>query len=131
MKKNNSKIFMSLAVFLLVPSLSIAKKPASEPKICPAELGTELPLPAGKEFEIETYHPETKSYKAFAVEFPDESTMDVTLEALAEASSKIKKDFNLILKNPQDIVGGKFKPEKDLKVLTEEELDARQGCVRK
>lgn len=97
---------------------------------CPNALGSDLDFPKGKAFEVVEYHPETETYRVLSVKFPDESEMFVTLEALVISSDKIAAKRDVIVRNPQEIVGHKFTGKKDLKVLNEKELEARRGCHR-
>lgn len=123
---------MSLSFLILISSPSVfAKDSKEEPKVCPVQRGTDLPLPADVEFQIESYTKETKSYTASVVKLPDESNMNITLEALGDIVPKVKENFGVILRKPEDIVGEKYKASKPLKVLTFTELEARRGCIRK
>lgn len=128
------KYFILLSTILISISVNAAevveapRTPAAFP--CPKELGTDLTFPKGKAFEIMEYIPQTETYRVLSVRLPDESEMFVTLEALVLAVPKIRANRDVIVRNPQEIVGQKYLGQKDLKVLTDKEVEARRGCHR-
>lgn len=137
MKSFTSKILNSLIPVLALALLSptafakTEKAVAGAKKVCPETLGTDLPFLKGRELEIVKYIPETLSYKAVAPNAPDEGIADVTLESLASGVTAVKDNYDSIVENPTKIVGSIYMSFKDVPSLTEPELAARKGCVRK
>lgn len=123
-------ILLTILFISMTVSLAPAKAQKSPP-VCPDNPGTDLTFPEGEEFEVHAYIKETKSYEARSVKFPDERLLNITLEGISDVVPRVQKDFNLILKNPEDIVGERYKAAEEMQVLTDEELEARRGCVRR
>lgn len=85
-----------------------------------------LKIEKGTEVEVESYDAKSKTFSLVMTKYPDQGPNYTTLGLLSEAIQELEGQLAELAKRPERLQGKKFQLSKELKLISEDEVESRE-----